>query len=214
MASPTGTTRTGDDALKTVVESLVAVGKADFGQRWNSQFSGDEDLRQWKRRAYSQLRGMESTAIVDGYERAKVERSPHVPCLAEIVTAAKAESLKAKRVSDQIEYVNAPKIPAGSGLSGYVEYLDAHAEGDIARGCIAMMREIVARLPAATREEQNARLDKALSAHDKLLAMAPIRPRAYGERRECGKTGCSEPGTLSHATNGEGPWFCNEHWRG
>lgn len=199
--------------MKKVVESLVAVGKADYGARWNAQFSDDDDLRQWKRRAYSQLRGLDSTAIVDGYERAKVERSPHVPCLAEIVTAAKAEALKAKRVNDQLEHVNAPRLPAGSGLAGYIEYLDAHAEGDIARGCIAMAYEIVGGLPATTREEQRARLDKALSAHDKLLSMAPIRPRAYGERRECGKTGCSEPGTLSHATNGEGPWFCAEHAR-
>jgi hypothetical protein len=196
------------------VLSLVAVCKADYGDQWAKQFHGDNDaLRMWKRRAYQQLREFTPETIVDGYDRAAKAKRPYMPALADIVAAVRELSAERARITERIEYVNAPRLPAGSGIAGYVEYLDAHAEGDIARGCIAMMRVIVGRPSATTPEEQGARLEKALDAHDTLLSMAPIRPRAYGERRACGKNGCTEPGTLGHATNGEGPWFCVEHWR-
>jgi hypothetical protein len=167
----------------------------------------------WKRRAYQQLREFKPEIIVDGYERAAKARRPYMPSLSDIVASVGELNAERSRVAERLEYVNAPRLPAGSGLAGYVEYLDAHAEGNVARGCIAMMREIVSRPDAKNEAERHERMDKAIAAHDKLLSLKPIRPRAYGERRECGLTGCDSPGTMSHATNGEGPWFCVDHFR-
>lgn len=187
--------------------------RLDFGDRFMKQFREKTDAKAWVNRLYARLYGTDSALLVDGYGRAVEQHRPHMPSLDDIVSAVRALAGERKRQADQLDYVNAPRLPAGSGIAGYVEYLAAEAEGDVARGCIAMMREILSRPDAATPEERRERLDKALAAHDKLLAMVPLRPRVYGERRECGKTGCSNPGTMSHDTRGEGPWFCREHFR-
>jgi hypothetical protein len=209
----TGTARISEDPIAQAILSLVAVCKADYGDQWAKQFGGDEDLRMWKRRAYQKLQTFKPQIIVDGYDRAAKARRPYMPSLSDIVAAVGELNAERARIAERIEHVNAPRLPAGSGLAGYVEYLDAQAEGNVARGCIAMMREILARPDAKTEAERHERLDKAIAAHEKLLGLAPVRPRAYGERRECGKTGCTANGTMSHATNGEGPWFCVEHFR-
>jgi hypothetical protein len=194
-------------------KSIYAAMRLDFGDRFMKQFEDKNDARSWINRLYSRLGNAKPAVVVDAYDRAVKEKRPYVPTLDDIVGSATALQAERSRVAERLEYVNAPRLPAGSGIAGYVEYLDAHAEGDLARGCIAMMREIVGRTDAKTRAEQEERLTKAIKAHDKLLAMAPIRLRAYAERRECGLTGCDRPGTMAHSTNGEGPWFCVEHFR-
>lgn len=208
-----GTAQISDDPLAMAILSLVAVCKADFGEQWAKQFSNEEELRMWKRRAYRQMKGFEPATVVDGYERAVKVKAPYMPSLNDIVMAVRGLGAERERERAALAYVNAPKLTPGSGIAGYVEFLDAQADGDLARGCIAMMREIFAKQPAKTEEEREQRMAKALSAHDTLIKMKPLIPRAYGERRECGKTGCDSPGTISHNTTGEGPWFCAAHAR-
>lgn len=204
--------KSGDD-LMDACKSVYSAMRLDFGERFMKQFRERNDAKAWINRLYARLDCVASATLVDAYTRAVENHRPHMPSLDDVVVAAKALSGERKRQADQLEYVNAPRLPAGSGLAGYIKYLEAEAEGDVAKGCIAMMREILAKPDPATHEEQQARLTKAVEAHDKLLAMVPIRPRVYGERRECGKTGCNRPGTISHDARGEGPWFCAEHCR-
>lgn len=154
------------DACKSAYSAM----RLDFGERFMKQFSEKQDAKAWVNRLYARLYGTDSALLVDGYGRAVDQHRPHMPSLDDIVSAVRALAGERKRQADQLNYVNAPRLPAGSGIAGYVEYLAAEAEGDVARGCVAMMRE-------------------------------------------CGKTGCTSPGTMSHDTRGEGPWFCREHFR-
>lgn len=201
------------DALMDACKSIYSAMRLDFGERFMRQFSAKDDAKAWINRLFTRLHGVDSAVVVDGYGRAVDNHRPHLPSLDDIVSSVRELAGERTRHNERLEYANTPKLPAGSGLAGYVEYLAAEADGDVAAGCLALMREILSRPAAATRDEQAQRLAKATAAHDKLLALVPIRPFAYGQRHECGRTGCSRPGTISHSTKGEGPWFCAEHCR-
>lgn len=74
--STNGTARPGKhDPLADLINSLIACMKADFGGRFVARFPEQEDLRQFKRRLYSKLRGHDIDRILAGYER-YVEQNP------------------------------------------------------------------------------------------------------------------------------------------
>jgi hypothetical protein len=64
-----------NDPLADLINSLISCMKADFGGRFVARFPEPEDLRQFKRRLYSKLRGHSIDRILAGYER-YVEQNP------------------------------------------------------------------------------------------------------------------------------------------
>lgn len=76
--------------MKDAVEGLVAVLRADFGTIWMRHYSDAEALRQWKRRAYQQIRDLGAQYVRPAYDRAVRQHAPHMPQLAHI-TGAMAE---------------------------------------------------------------------------------------------------------------------------
>jgi len=68
--STNGTAHPGKhDPLADLINSLISCMKADFGGRFVARFPEQEDLRQFKRRLYSKLRGHDIDRILAGYER-------------------------------------------------------------------------------------------------------------------------------------------------
>lgn len=201
------------DPLKDAVRAVFSAAQMDYGTRFLSQFASDAERNAWKHRFYRMVAGIDPSDVIDGYDRAAQECAPHVPGLREIVSAV--HQLRANRLRNEydIKQASTPRIPAGSGIAGVVEHLAAQNEGNtVAEGCIEMMREILARPAEKTDEERNARLDRALSAHSKLLSMAP-RVEHRGEAKQCPV--CGKPGRIAKTTHADSttPYFCVEHFR-
>lgn len=219
VTSSTQTTaRSESDPIREAVRSVFQAAKADWGLKFTRQFSGDGKANSltenaWCWRLYERTKDTRPACVIDGYERAVREHAPHMPSLVDIATAIRAVFADVLRNEYDIKQAATPRIPAGSGIAGVVEHLAAQNEGNtVAEGCIAMMREILARPAAKTDDERNARLDRALSAHAKLLAMAP-RVEHRGEAKQCPV--CGKPGRIAKTTHADSttPYFCVEHFR-
>ena len=213
------------DPLKEAVQLLVAVFKSDFGDLWSRQFqpvagepqTSEQLLRLWKRRCYAKLRGVESAAIVDGYEQCVGERRPYMPNLVELTETIVTLDRTRKREREEIAAVSVPAPRFTGGIAGYVtEVLEPNAESTVAQRELAKMRAILTR-PAGTKAEREARLAANVSAHESLLRgqreLGLLLERGYDRSQlRCAVTGCQRPGTLSSSINGGAVWYCREHF--
>lgn len=219
VTSSTQTTvRSEPNPIRDAVRAVFQAAKADWGAKFSRQFTKTGDPSNltenaWCWRLYERTKDTRPECVIDGYERAVREQAPHMPSLVDIATAIRAVFADSLRNEYDIKQASTPRIPVGSGIAGVVEHLAAQNEGNtVAEGCIAMMREILARPAAKTNEERNARVDRALSAHAKLLAMAP-RVEHRGEAKQCPV--CGNPGRIAKTTHADSttPYFCVEHFR-
>lgn len=208
-----------DDPVRAAVRSVFQAIKADFGGKFQRQFDRREgsasELTEngWCWRLYERTKAFRPESVIDGYERAVKHHAPHMPILSEIADAARAIDNERTRTAEHIAEVAAPRV---NGLAGYVEHLAAaNPDNTLALGCIETMREIVARDDAANTDERNARLDKAMKAHEQIMAMAP-RVHHRGLPKVCPVPGCGQRGAIARTTHSDGEtteYFCAEHFR-
>jgi hypothetical protein len=207
--------------MRSAVRSVFQAAKADWGVKFTKQFTktGDPaDLTEnaWCWRLHDRTKDTRPDCVIDGYERAVREKAPYMPELVDIATATRAVFADSIRNEYAIKQASEPRIPPGSGIAGYVAHLEAQNEGnDIAAGCIEIMREILTRPAPKDADERNTRLDKAISAHEKLMATAP-RIRHRGMPKTCPVHDCGKPGQIAMTTHSESTdqvYFCAEHFR-
>lgn len=213
------------DPLKDAVQLLVAVFKSDFGDQWSRQFepvagepqTAEQLLRLWKRRCYAKLRGVDSAAIVDGYEQCVAERRPYMPNLAELTETIVTLDRRRKHNREEIAAVSVPAPRFSGGLAGYVtDVLEPNAESSVAQRELAKMRAILDR-PAGMKAERDARLAANVAAHEALLRgqreLGLLLERGYDRSQfRCAVTGCQRPGTLTSSINGSAVWYCPAHF--
>lgn len=205
------------DEVKQAVRNVFAAMRLDFGAQFARQFDRIADPmaiseNAWMRRLFQRIGDVEPGDVVDGYDRCVSERKPYMPTLLEIAECVARVRNERLRAAEQVAKATAPRF--GGGIAGYVEHVLAPAaQDDWAKQHIGLMREVLQRPPARTREERAARLEQSLVDHAALMANAP--PLCHrGQYHGCAVPGCPRPGTHTHSHGGlNAVWFCIDHWR-
>lgn len=187
---------------------------ADYGPMFTKQFDGQGiSQNAWQHRLYGKVSSCKPDAIIDGYEISAKAKPSIPPTLAEISDAITRINSERTRTAEHIAEVSAPRV---NGLAGYVEHLaEANPDNTLALGCIETMREILSRPSPATAEERNARIDKAMQVHARVMATAP-RINHRGQVKKCPVPGCGKRGAIARTTHSDGEsteYFCAEHFR-
>lgn len=200
LAMKNGTQRISEDPLACCIVDLINAMQADFGIKFRTQFAEEsENLRNYKRRLYARLRGHELLAIQRAYERyidlePRPEWPPTIPEFLECLDAVERKIRIAKRNQEEIERIDSlppPKI--------------------IECNPIQMLRDAIANAKPKTLEQRLKELDE----HNELLRKYSSKIYSHHESLAhlCVYQGCSNTGTMSHGTRGEGNFYCSEHFR-
>lgn len=197
LTTQTGHQQTSDDLQQCII-GMIAAMKADFGHKFKSQFGSGEDLRQYKRRLYSMLKGNAIDSIETAYNAYAIagnEWPPTVPqLLAEIglVEKQKNRDLIAEQQHHAVLRLQKPT-----------------------RECNPMQMLADANLSktADNRTKEQWMHDKQ-TALLKLQSVVSSVPRRYADANHlCGHPDCTQAGTISGSVRGGEHWYCKNHFR-
>lgn len=189
------------DPLEKCIIDLVNAMRSDFGNRFKSQFSDENDaLRLYKRRLYAKLRGRAVEfiyAAYDAYIDAAPEWPPTVPEL--IACVDKAEKLAKKAKESDIEVQRIAALPAPSITCDTLALLAAAKSN---------------KAPPATHEEWLRRKADALKNNEAVLMIHQNKIRRHYAQtwHNCKVPSCLEIGTISGGTKGGDAFYCQNHF--
>lgn len=178
----------------------------DYGQLYKTQFSNDQDLRLWKRRAWVKLKGLDPGDIVAGYELLAGKTKKFLPTVLDIAEYA----VQTQKIRKQAEK-NAKEAERLAALP------PPNVAADKPR-LFALMREhlsgIDKKLTPEEDERRLLRLAQKCEGHEALVQKDfPGLGKTYlAPGHECQVGFCRDPGVLSHSTTG-GNYYCKEHFR-
>jgi hypothetical protein len=191
------TSRINDDPLAKLIVEICLVMRTDFGRQFSVQFRTEDDLRQYKRRLYTKLRGFDVNDVADGYELfvdGGKAFCPTIPELIEHVELAQKQRRQRELAAADVQRVTALPAPT------------------IQCDPLKMLAE--AKRAAMTRRGGPSLADR-LKSHEALLKSHAknIKTREFGPDKCCDVGHCKNPGALSHGTTGSGPFYCAKHYR-
>lgn len=183
----------------------------DFGSQFARTFEdGSVTHNAWMHRLAGRVSGLSPSNLIDGYDRARQARAPHMPVLNDIADAAHEVARLERMREDEVARAVAPRF--SGGLLGYVDtVLAAGAEDAIADAAISAMRKTLTSTQALTTAERQNRLTENVKQLAAMVASVKTHRRAEAIRL-CDVPGCDRAGSLAHSTRGEGPWYCRKHF--
>lgn len=185
---------------------------ADYGPQFTAQFVDGWTPEGWKRRLAELVRSYAGASIVKGADNACRESPKFPPNMRQIEAAVRDMHIQ------QCRYENAKReaLPRFTGgIAGYVEHVLApNAKSEQAQTCLRLMQRAV-RGGSLTKDERADRAaDSAAKLEDQVqraIKDGRVYSRANLQASRCAHEGCVEPGVLSRAVSGSGPWYCKRH---
>ena len=188
-------------SVKSAIIELVRVMKTDYGRTFESQFKDENSITDFKNRLLTRLRGVDTKAIVNGYNEC-ISRSPKFcPTSNEIVEAIHGAAKDIKRAEIK---ENEAKL------------ISALPEPTISCDPIQMLAEAKQlNTDKLTHAERKLKREELLSVHNDVLRQynAHIRHVYASPDHLCAFSGCASPGAISTSTSGGGNFYCAKHWR-
>lgn len=195
-------------AIKTIAKQL----KTDFGQLYVKQFSLEDELIDWKRRAWVKLKGLHPQDILDGYEMLIEKKPSHMPTIPEITEATLFfQKQRKQRDKDNVEAVRIAGLPKP-------EMSEPGAKQNLKKIHEMLCKAFKNYDKKETEKERKARalrLEEKRLAHEKLLRQSiPLYGKTIIDQdHKCQVGWCDRPGVLSGTTSGGSNFFCNEHFK-
>lgn len=179
------------DPLAKIIQSITQAMKADFGQQYAKQFKTDDDMRMYKRRLYTKLKGHEIGDIADGYEMyvdGVNKFTPTIPDLIAIVEQARKNRLHAEANKAEVARISALPAPT------------------ITCDPMALLAE-AKKAPTGNMAEKMAAHKALLTMHSKHIR----NPVFHGHG--CAVSHCRNLGSMTTSTKGGETWYCRDHYR-
>lgn len=191
-----------NDPVAVCVVSLVNAMKADFGHKFQSQFSGENAVKIYKRRLYAKLRGLNLKYVVDAYElfvggNPTPEWPPTIPELMGKIKQAEKEDRQSQENAQEAQKIASlppPKITCDP---------------------LALLAEAKKSSPDNISKDEW--LKRKADAYQNLHAVLTI--HGHNIRRHiqqgfhnCKVPSCAATGTLSAGTKGGDNFYCSEHY--
>jgi len=186
------------DPLQNCIIGMIAAMKADFGNKFKSQFADPEELRQYKRRLYTMLKGQQVEDIqkaYNGYAMAGNEWPPTVPQLLSELTQVQKQ--KVRSLMEERKHLDTIGLPKPTR--------DCDPLAMLANAKASMNKD------ARTPEQRAHDMQEALLRLNAAVACVPI-PQA-DENHLCCYPGCRKAGALTSSVRGSEYWYCSGHFQ-
>lgn len=185
------------DPLQNCIIGMIAAMKADFGNKFKSQFADPEELRQYKRRLYQMLRGRDIKHITDAYNGYAMSGKEWPPTVPELITALDdVEKTERRKQAEEINHLMKLSRPEPKISCNPLEML-ANAKG----------KTVDDRTP----EQKEQDWQDLLQRHKAMVA--PFSVRNIDADHLCAYPSCNKAGSISDSIRGGGTWYCGEHFR-
>jgi len=177
-------------SMKQTIIDLTLAMKADFGALYASVFKDPEDLREFKNRLLTRLKGVDPVCLTDGYEQLLEADLKYPPTAQEIIKSAIEVKRKRDREQREREAIESKKLEPPPTMT--VEPLKLLSE--------------------AKEEKPEITFQDRAKAHEALIktfdAQGKIRRTPYHMSSGCASFGCKNPGTVSSSLRGTDTWYC------
>ncbi len=189
------------DPLRDIIVHITDAMKADFGQQYAKLYADKEELRQFKRRLYSKLKGSTIVDIKNAYEAYVNSGNPFCPTIPNLLAfIINAEKDRKKAEKNAVESARIAALPPPTIECNPVEILaKARADNSV----------------FYTEEERAIRHQENLRRHEMLLQADSHKIRhIYADPSHfCNVDGCTKAGSFSSGTRGDGNFYCSSHYR-
>ena len=183
---------------QTLIDTIVSLTnamKADFGNSFKRIFSNDEEIKNYKNRLYTKVKGCEIADLINGYELCIQKNREFVPSIPTIVSFVE-EAAKLRKKAEA-ERMNAERLTALPEATRTVNPLDM--------------------LAAAKKVDDGLNRAERLKAHDALInlhrAQGHVRHYPDLSQHLCEHGACNSAGTIAHSMTGGGNFYCATHFR-
>ncbi len=199
----TSNERIKSDPLAKTIVSMINAMSADYGRVFSKQFPDAETLKNFKRRLYQKLKGLDLEVIIEGYELCIERNTKFCPTVPEIVESAMVVlQQNKKRDKNKVEASMVSGLPAPT------------IECDPLAMLTNAKKLVFGQAPETSVERMTKRAE-ALKNHEALLILDShkIKHLYASHDHSCCVDGCNKAGGISNGTTGYGNYYCASHYR-